>query len=446
MNGDEQTSTRRAPGEGSVFPTVNGGKNKWCASTSYMDSETGERKFVRGYGDTPTQAMARRSANLQKRLKGHTPTRAQGPTIRELLDLWLDARTGAIQSESQRKYRRDIEHHVIAHIGNVRAQALTEKLLRELFWKTLPKITPSSAIYHTYTNLNAMLNWATKNKPSPDAKTYLALNPLTGVTKPEKTNATEDADEKWINYRVAVIKGLLNWVDDKTNPYYQYHAMILFLAFGMRRSELLGLSWKDINKLTRANDATMVVRRQLARHEKEDPDDGWYLKQTKNKKERVIYLPELWRKALLQRQRMNIEPSSELPEELHDLVFLRDDGRNFTWNDLYRIYYEILNAYLTKGGPTKIPKGKEAEIKEKNAITPHRLRHVAASLLFEAGIPIETVQDFLGHSTSIMSLYYRHQTRQGRIEAATALGDKLIPNSSTRTTTRKTTRASTPGK
>ncbi len=46
-------------------------------------------------------------------------------------------------------------------------------------------------------------------------------------------------------------------------------------------------------------------------------------------------------------------------------------------------------------------------------ITPYELRHTAASLLSDAGVPIEVLADLLGHTTTTMlEQVYRHRVRK----------------------------------
>ncbi|MDA8316364.1 MAG: tyrosine-type recombinase/integrase, partial [Actinomycetota bacterium] len=46
-------------------------------------------------------------------------------------------------------------------------------------------------------------------------------------------------------------------------------------------------------------------------------------------------------------------------------------------------------------------------------VTPYELRHSAASLLSDAGVPIETLADLLGHtSTQMLEAVYRHRVRK----------------------------------
>ena len=57
--------------------------------------------------------------------------------------------------------------------------------------------------------------------------------------------------------------------------------------------------------------------------------------------------------------------------------------------------------------------------------TPNDLRHTAASLMADAGVPIEEVADQLGHrDTRMASLHYRHRIKE-TVSAGTVLGDVL---------------------
>jgi integrase len=56
---------------------------------------------------------------------------------------------------------------------------------------------------------------------------------------------------------------------------------------------------------------------------------------------------------------------------------------------------------------------------------PNILRHTAASLMADAGVPIEEVADQLGHhDTRMASLHYRHRIRP-TVSGATTLGAVL---------------------
>jgi len=56
----------------------------------------------------------------------------------------------------------------------------------------------------------------------------------------------------------------------------------------------------------------------------------------------------------------------------------------------------------------------------------HDLRHHFASRLVQAGVPLNTVRDLLGHSSVAMSLRYAHLAPDQRCEAAAKLGKRPL--------------------
>jgi site-specific recombinase XerD len=56
----------------------------------------------------------------------------------------------------------------------------------------------------------------------------------------------------------------------------------------------------------------------------------------------------------------------------------------------------------------------------------HDLRHHFASRLVQAGVPLNTVRDLLGHGSVAMSLRYAHLAPDQRREAVTKLDEKRL--------------------
>lgn len=64
--------------------------------------------------------------------------------------------------------------------------------------------------------------------------------------------------------------------------------------------------------------------------------------------------------------------------------------------------------------------------------TSHDLRHSAASLLAEAGIPAVTVQAILGHAESSITRRYTHAFQEQTAKALNGLGDAFTTAASGR--------------
>jgi integrase len=101
----------------------------------------------------------------------------------------------------------------------------------------------------------------------------------------------------------------------------------------------------------------------------------------------------------------------ELWHDEHDLVFTSATGRPTDPSAVRREFRAVVNKANVGDG-----------------WTPNMLRHTAASLMADAGVPIEEVADQLGHrDTRMASLHYRHRikpTVSGGAVLGTVLGRK----------------------
>jgi integrase len=60
------------------------------------------------------------------------------------------------------------------------------------------------------------------------------------------------------------------------------------------------------------------------------------------------------------------------------------------------------------------------------AVNPNELRHSAASILSDAGVPLEQIADMLGHTnTRMLDQTYRHRVRPV-VDAGVSVMDELL--------------------
>jgi integrase len=184
----------------------------------------------------------------------------------------------------------------------------------------------------------------------------------------------------------------------------------------MRKSELLGLQWKDIDA------ATLRIERQLLNYA-EDPATGKHNLETslpKRGKTRSVELSAGTVDLLREHKRQQAE--TKLKNRLHymdyGLVFALD------WE-------HKSSKHSVLGGP--LPKLKinwhlaklcdEAKVKKINV---HGLRHTCATLLISAGAPANVVQKRLGHANVEMTLsIYAHVLPSMQQDAARQMGAML---------------------
>lgn len=175
----------------------------------------------------------------------------------------------------------------------------------------------------------------------------------------------------------------------------------LMIFTGLRPGEATGLTWADID----LDNALLHVRRSLKLEDGKLVIDE-RLKTARSR--RTLSLPHPVIDALVEQRRLQDELAERAGYSNTDgLVFTTSKGTPYSPENLRR----SLAALTTKLGY--------------GSWHPHELRHTAASLMSQAGVPIETIADQLGHDGTRMTLLvYRHQTKPS-VSAAHRLTDLL---------------------
>lgn len=162
------------------------------------------------------------------------------------------------------------------------------------------------------------------------------------------------------------------------------------LGTGMRRGELLGLRWRDVDLSV----PHLRVDSALA-HVEGEPQ----LKGTKTGRSRVLVLDDGTATAIDRQPRRE----GEWP-----LVFAREDGSPWTPT-------VVTDRWRRQWPGLDVPK-----------IRLHDARHCHATLLLQRGVPVKVVSERLGHSTVAMTLdTYAHVLPAMDRDAAQAIGAAL---------------------
>jgi len=176
----------------------------------------------------------------------------------------------------------------------------------------------------------------------------------------------------------------------------------LLAETGLRRGEALALHWADID----FEKKTLWVRGTLAR-----TDKGLYVTSPKTQASvRQIHLPahliELLKSHLLAQSNEIVQAGNKYLQK--GFVFATRTGEPVDPRNLQR---SVQIACKKAGLPV---------------VSPHTLRHSAATTMLEAGIPIHVVSRQLGHSNiSITVDIYGHVSDNGAKEAMETLGRLL---------------------
>jgi integrase len=289
----------------------------------------------------------------------------------------LDLRPTTWQS-----YEQLIRMHIKPAIGHVPLQELQSEHLQKLYnEKRAAGLSPRTVRY-IHAVLHAALRQAVKErKITWNVSEATVLPPI----KHKETRAL--TPEEQVAF-LSVLDG------DRLGV-----AFLLLLGTGLRRSELLGLRWEDVD----LENGLLYIRRGLVEGRKVAP---LIVQEPKtDKSRRVIPLPKLLVKALARhRERLLLEENFQSDGP----VICNTKGKPLFPSNLNRKFYELR---------------KKAGIKHVN---PHALRHTFATRLLENGEHLKVVQELLGHSrVSTTGDIYSHVSPQLMRGAMDKLGEML---------------------
>lgn len=222
-------------------------------------------------------------------------------------------------------------------------------------------------------------------------------NPARRVEPPKvhKKEAVYLDDKQALEVLTALEKQPLKWQT----------AIMLLMYSGMRRGELCGLTWSNVdfkNSLLHIEKANQYLS-----------GKGIFEKDTKTESsERVIKLPdEVF--SLLRQFR-----SWQTQERLKMRDRWIESGKVFTQNNGKPMHPDTVTSWVKK-------------FTEKNnlpSFSPHSLRHTNATLLIMSGIPVKAVSARLGHANqNVTNAIYSHSIQTADALASDIVGEILNP-------------------
>ena len=303
---------------------------------------------------------------------------------REAVALWLENHVSHLSFQSQKAYQQNIQA-ALDFFGEMKLKDLKKFHIVE-FMNHLTEDDVKSADYKMRVNrlmLQKMVEWDLM--PENVAKTV----------KKKKQQKKE-----MLFYDVNEVKRLFEILEDAMPK----HRMAIKMAVlsGMRLGEILGLTMENVNFA----DNTITVKHTLVHDTKKDI---YYLGDPKNKKTRIIPMPDDYMKELrkyineVKKTRMAYGSEWKGIEGM-DLIFCRPDGYPHLPQTFLKYFIEFTEKYGLK------------------RIRFHDLRHTHASLLLSNGVNIKVIQERLGHSTITLTMdTYSHLTKENEQEAVTKL-------------------------
>jgi integrase len=324
---------KRGNNEGSIIQRPNG---YWMAAVTIgYDQKTGKPKRKYFSGKTRQEVAKKLTETLSKVQSGNY-IEPSTLSLEQWLNDWLVGRKPHITENTYDAYETMIRCHIVPKIGAIKLKDLRTRDIQNLMNEKLQNgrikgkggLSPRSVKY-IYDTINTALQQATRERIIP-------YNVADAVEIPKQTKKEmKTMTQKEIAKFLDVVKNYkLN--HDHFSPLYA--AFYLELSTGLRRGELLGLRWTDID----FENKTVTVKLQLLRG-----SNGLYFSEPKTKKsKRTISLDNDAISILKEHKARQNELRFALGEvfQNNNLVFCTNDGKPIDPDNLTRHFETLLKA------------------------------------------------------------------------------------------------------
>lgn len=194
-------------------------------------------------------------------------------------------------------------------------------------------------------------------------------------------------------------------------------AYLLLLSYGLRRGELLGLAWADLDLDAR----TLAVRQAVRKRKAARGDDGTYAGGTSSR----IELAEL--KTRRSRRTLFLtEGAIEALQSHRANQAIERAEAGALWVDSGLIFTSVIGTPMDPDNFAKqfVRLCGSAGLGHWH---PHEARHSAASVMLAQGVPLEVVSEVLGHSSIYITKdVYGHLTEGAKRDAAERMTGALL--------------------
>jgi integrase len=301
-------------------------------------------------------------------------------TVNALLDQWLETVKPNLRRKTGEDYAACLRLYVREPLGSKKLSKLTTMDVQNVYNTMLAKGLSKATLTYTHVVFKKAIRQAVRWK-------MISHNPCEDVEVPKAVHVPKFYAMNEVE--IAKFRGVA-----KLSKWYTFFEFLL--GTGLRPSEALGLTWRDVDLAK----SIVKVTQQLTMHKKGD----WEFEEPKTlRSKRNISLPVSITHMLVAYKQA--QDALGLPNP-YNLVFHNVDGEPCSENTIAQHTFKPL---IVKA---KLP----------NEIRLYDLRHTHATLLLLGGVHPKVVQERLGHSSIKITLdTYSHVLPNMQAEAA----DKL---------------------
>ena len=363
----------------------------WSYVIRVIDPETGlsKPKWVGGFATEKDAKEARDEARRAARRGEYVDRNAI--TVSEYLRDWLEAHALEVKPRTLAGYRYLVRQYVDPRIGNVKLQAVRPTTLSAMYRDLLAtggrggRPLSRRTVDYIHAVLRKAFNDAVRSEQ------ILATNPAERAKRPRREH--RGLVDVWTPEQLRVFLELVG--EHRLFAFYRLAAYS-----GARRGELLNLRWADVDwkaPAIRIRGSVGIV-------------DGQRIEgTTKGGYERVVSMDAGTMDALKAQRRRQMDEQAVVGEAWTDTghVFTTGLGEPIYPDTVSQLMPKLIARYNSPADPDARPS------KPLPHARLHDLRHVHATMLLLAGVPVHVVSERLGHADPSITLrVYAHVIRQ----------------------------------
>jgi integrase len=378
---------RRPAGDGSIYKASDG---RW---RGVVDLGWVDGKRRRKYVAAATQAQALEKLRQAQRAANAGVVSDDRITVAQFLDRWVRVNlVGSVAGSTMDDYANTIRLHLEPSLGRKKLSQLTVANVDALWAAKREAGYKPNSIRIMRAVLRKAL--AQAEREGLVTRNVAALSQPAHLSQPEG--------------RALSVKQALTLLDAAKGDRLEA-AYLLLLSYGLRRGELLGLAWADLDP----NARTLAVRQSVRLRKASRDEDGTYpggvvgrveLSELKTRRSRrVLYLTPGIVTAL------NAHATRQRDERV---------AAGPLWMDHGLIFTSLVGTPLDPDNFAKqfVRLCKAAGLGHWH---PHEARHSAASVMLARGVPLEVVSEVLGHSSIYITKdVYGHLVEGAKRDAA----------------------------
>lgn len=364
----------------------------------YVDGRRKQKSVSTGL---PVKGNKRRALEFLENLKRTYETKESMENMdgsrllmTDYMDEWLKIVKPLVERATYKSYDNMVSARIRPHFEklNLLLTEVEPKHIKMLYDEILEQGYTTNTVIHYHAVLHQALAYAVKND-------YILSNPADRVKRPKKNKHISSF------YTKEEILTLLDIAKD--DPI--YIPIVLSAYYGFRRSETLGMRWSAID----FENKTITVNHKVTELTENGKTIVYAEDKLKTKSSyRTLPLIPVVEEKLLE-HKAKLERNQKLfgnsyCKEYMDYVCVDEMGKLFHPNFVSDHFGWLLKKYGLK------------------KLTFKELRHSCASMLVAEGIPMKSIQEWLGHSNfSTTADIYSHIDYHAKQQSAAAIGNAL---------------------